>query len=690
MILNFQENGLYLDLEVTDEGDVRLLNFSDRKRTVQGNSQWFRLVELQESGCNKNDNCGSKNTGTQPGSLLRYVSHTREYNPQGMKLTVRQHWNGLDVASHFQFYTGIRAVRSWTEMENKGMDEIHPVEYVSSFVLTGLGRGGMDFRDNRNRIGIPHNTWFGEVQWRFYDLEELGYGTFCGDEGADFSMKRIGLVSTGTWAAGEHLPMGSFTNFHDRRTMTWQIETSGSWNWEVSDVHGDLYLAVSGPSGQENGFFLNLKPGERFATVPCAVSWGRDFQETIRELTRYRRMIRRPNGDNRNPSVIFNDYMNCLWGDPTTEKEYPLIDAAAEAGCRYYCVDCGWYSDGPWWDGVGEWLPSRERFPGGIGEVLNYIRSRGMIPGLWLELEVMGIKCPLVSRVPREWFFQRNGQPVIYRSRYQLDFRNGEVRAFADGVIDRLVGEYGAGYIKMDYNINAGVGTDYLAESAGRGLLDHNRAYLEWLDGVLLRYPELVIENCGSGGMRMEYSLLSRLSIQSVTDQTDYRKMAAIACNCPTAVTPEQAAIWSYPLKEGDEEEAIFNMVNALLLRIHQSGHLPRLSPERQALVREGIRCHLDICHDLKEGLPFWPLGLGSMTSPFLALGLDCGKILYLAVWHVHGEDETIEIPLEGYAVREAECLYPRERPVPLGLTGGILRLSLKHASARLFRLILE
>ena len=42
--------------------------------------------------------------------------------------------------------------------------------------------------------------------------------------------------------------------------------------------------------------------------------------------------------------VIFNDYMNCLFGDPTTDKLIPLIDAAAEAGCEYYCIDCGWYS----------------------------------------------------------------------------------------------------------------------------------------------------------------------------------------------------------------------------------------------------------------------------------------------------------------------------------------------------------
>ena len=48
--------------------------------------------------------------------------------------------------------------------------------------------------------------------------------------------------------------------------------------------------------------------------------------------------------------------------------------------------------------------------------------------------------------------------------------------------------------------------------------------------------------------------------------------MAAIAANCATACAPEQAAIWSYPLVEGTEEETIFNMVNAMLFRIHQSG----------------------------------------------------------------------------------------------------------------------
>lgn len=158
--------------------------------------------------------------------------------------------------------------------------------------------------------------------------------------------------------------------------------------------------------------------------------------------------------------------MNCLSGDPTTQKEIPLIDAAAEAGCKYYCIDRGWYSDGTWWDGVGEWLPSAKRFPDGIQGRLGYIRHKNMIPGLWLEIEVMGVACPLATRVPKEWFFQRGGGLVIDHGRYLLDFRHPGVRAHADAVMDRLVREYGIGYVKIDYNVNAGSGTELGADSA--------------------------------------------------------------------------------------------------------------------------------------------------------------------------------------------------------------------------------
>ena len=90
----------------------------------------------------------------------------------------------------------------------------------------------------------------------------------------------------------------------------------------------------------------------------------------------------------------------------------------------------------------------------------------------------------------------------------------------------------------------------------------------------------------------MDYALLSRCSIQSTSDQEEYDKYAQISANAATAVAPEQAAVWSYPFMDGDREETIFNMVNTMLLRIHQSGHLVKISQERFDLVKEGITCY--------------------------------------------------------------------------------------------------
>lgn len=676
MDICLERNGIHVDIEVDEQGRVVLWNCSDQPHPRNGTKEFHPLVEVQGAGFNHFSHHGCKHVQTSPATELRYESHHMERNEDGELFSLTQQTDGLRVTTRWQFYDGVKALRADTLIENTG-DREFPLQYVSSFSLTGLGRGENP-RDNSYRMGIPHNAWYRECQWRFPTLHELGY-----DPMNDSSVKRIALSNTGTWACGEHLSMGSF--LQSGSAMTWQIETSASWCWELSDLDGQLYVLLSGPSWEEHHFRKNLRPGELFASVPCAVAFGTDFEDSIGQLTCYRRRIRRPNQDNKHPSVIFNDYMNCLEGDPTTEKELPMIEEAAKAGCHYYCIDAGWYDDGPWWDGVGQWLPAKKRFPGGLQALLQAIRDKGMIPGLWLELEVMGIHCPLATQVPDDWFFQLDGRRVIDESRYQLDFRNPEVVAHADRVVDRLVKEYGVGYIKMDYNINAGVGTEWKSDSPGEGLLSHTRAYLQWMDRVFERYPDLVIENCSSGGMRMEYSQLSRQSIQSVTDQTDYIKMAYIACNCMTACTPEQAAIWSYPLRNGDKEETAFNMVNAMLLRIHQSGHLANLSTDRLSLVKEGIRWHLSMVDDLKNGLPFWPLGLAQYGDEWLCVGVNCDDIAYLAIWHTQAVTGNVVISLPGW--QDAECLYPLSLPTDFQWEEGKLALRADCICARIFSL---
>ena len=97
-------------------------------------------------------------------------------------------------------------------------------------------------------------------------------------------------------------------------------------------------------------------------------------------------------------------------------------------------------------------------------------------------------------------------------------------------------------------------------------------------------------------------------------------------------------------------------MVNALLLRIHQSGHLSELTPEHFALVKEGIACYKEIRGDIKKSLPFWPLGMAEFTDPWFAFGLE----LYLAVWRSTGGCGcTLPIRALERGKAKIRCIYP-------------------------------
>ncbi len=664
------ENGLHLLFEINEEKEIKFLHFSalpfdESTLTSRWGTMGFRLAEVQVSGLDRpGERHGLKYVRTAPGYRLKYDRMEDLRSEAGRLLIIHQKDEplSLSVRSYFQFYDGLSVVRSWTQVENRGEKAVG-LEYVSSFALTGIEKEGLLPYDEKLSLWIPHNGWQKELHWQNYSFPQLGMSLSQPEDDLHTS-KYIRVSNTGNWSSKEYLPMGVLENREAGHSLLWQIEHNGSWHWEIADQDGFLYLQLSGPTETQSHWWKSLKPGETFETVPVSVcSTLGDAQEAFGEITKYRRRIRRKNRDNETLAVIFNDYMNCLWGDPTTEKELPLIEKAAEAGCEYFCVDAGWYSDGFWWDNVGEWKPAEKRWPGGLKEVMDLIRSKGMVPGVWLELEVMGIKCPMADKVPREWYFIRHGEKVYDRSRYQLDFRHPGVIRHANEVIDRLVREYGVGYIKMDYNIEPGIGTQVDADSFGDGLLQHERAYLEWLDSVFARYPDLIIENCSSGGLRMDYALLSRYSIQSTSDQENYRYYAAIAANAPSALTPEQAAIWSYPLTEGDDEEVIFNMVNAMLLRIHQSGHLANLSPRRFELVKEGIACYKSIRNDIKSALPFWPLGLAQYRDEWVSLGLKTEKKTYVALWRRGAASPACSVPihhLKGKGIK-VSCIYPKE-----------------------------
>ncbi len=620
------------------------------------------------TGENADDHHGMKFTGGMPGGRMLFSGKQESETAAGrrMVLTHVDPSLRLKIESIYESFHDVPVLRRFTKVTNLGKQEVG-IEYLSSAMLHNLAapRGF----EQELLVHFAFNTWQAEGQWHSLRPSQAGF-----IDNGNFTCSSASFNSLGTWSTQKYLPMGVIENRKLGVVWFWQIEHNGSWHWELSNTSAKaIYAYIGGPDAQHSQAWKSLKSGESYQTVPVGLGCVQGgVEQAVKALTQYRRVACiRPHAANRGCPVIFNDYMNCLEGDPTTAKELPLIERAAEAGCEYFVIDAGWYAERNenWWGSVGMWQPSKTRWaPDGLKAVLDRIRSKGMIAGLWLEPEVIGIHSPLKDK-PNAWFFMRHGRRVIDQSRFLLDMRNPEVRAYLDSVVDRMVGEYGVGYIKMDYNIDGLEGTELGASSFGQGLLEINRALLSWHDSILNRYPQLTIENCGSGGGRMEYAMLSHLQLQSSSDQEDYRRYPAILVGASAGVVPEQLAIWSYPKESDDPDAASFNMVNAMLCRIHQSGHLAKISDASMAQVKTGIRAYKEIIRPhVPESVPFYPLGFSDITddtSP-LALGMRSPQQTFVAVWRLAG-DERVHVPkLSG----DLRILYPADLGIQAERTG--------------------
>jgi alpha-galactosidase len=316
------------------------------------------------------------------------------------------------------------------------------------------------------------------------------------------------------------------------------------------------------------------------------------------------------------------------------------------------------------------------------------------VPGLWLEPEVVGVTSAAASALPDSAFLQRSGVRIRERDRYLLDLRSPDARSHLDEAVDRLVAELGIGYFKLDYNVTPGTGTDLDAASVGHGLLEHNRALLTWLDGVLDRHPDLVLENCGSGALRSDFAMLSHLQLQSTSDQQDPLLYPMIAVGSLVHVLPEQAAHWAYPQATMSDELIAFTMCTGLAGRLYQAGLLDRMDADQLALVAAGVAVHKQTRHALARSIPRFPTGLPSWDQSWLSVVFDCGSESYLLAWRQADAPAEVMLALPQLAGAQlaVQQLYP---PVDVLPAWGVERtaegLALTApdgvAAARMYRL---
>ncbi|WP_345626571.1 glycoside hydrolase family 36 protein [Rugosimonospora acidiphila] len=620
------------------------------------------------------------------GARMRYRTH-QESTDGGWRehlLSMEDPETGLRADLVLRAAAGLGVLRSFVRLHHGGTEPV-VLEAVTSLVaagLPGLDPTGLEDID----VYWADNDWLAENRWQRRPARDL----LPDVDAARRPVPPCGCFARtgeGSWSTGRHLPMGALVNRRDGHTWLWQIEHNGAWHWQVGEHRGGLYLALLGPTSAEHQWRLQLRPGESFETVPVAVAVADGgFDAAVADLTRYRRALRRPHPDHTRLPVVFNDYMNTLMGDPTTERLLPLIDAAARAGAEYFCVDAGWYAETgeDWWGTVGAWRPSRSRFPGGIGEILDRIRAAGMVPGLWLEPEAVGVSSPVAGQLPAEAFFRRAGVRVRENGRYHLDLSHPAAVAHLDEVVDRLVAELGIGYLKLDYNLNIQSGTESHGASAGAGLLGHNRALLRWLDAVLDRHPHLVIENCASGAMRSDPAMLSRLQLQSTSDQQDPLRYPPIAAAAPALIPPEQCGNWAYPQPTHTADEIGFTLCTAMLGRLYLSGHLNRMDPGQFALVSRAVEVYKRLRPVLADAVPFWPSGLPQWDDASVSLGMRSPEVSYVVVWcrATSGLEAWLALPhLAGDEMR-TEVLFPPHRDVRPYWDAGAGRLRVRLAAA--------
>ncbi|MFF7885500.1 glycoside hydrolase family 36 protein [Streptomyces sp. NPDC020794] len=637
-IWSHPELGLHAVLDAT--GSVRL---------GTPGQDWARLVPLVEVTATGHGRMwsGDRFIETAIGDRLTYRDHEtvgdgRDGGRERTTIRLADPATGLAAEVTLEAGSGADSgagfLRARVRLVNEGAAPLR-LESVTTLALGGISDadGGLDGLT----LHWADNDWLAECRWRqaaFRDEVVPLSRAAHGHEGRGCFER----YSQGSWSTGRHLPVAALTD-REGRAWLWQIESSAGWRFETGEREGAAYVALFGPDDAHHQWHHTLAPGQEFHTVPAVFvrteTGGLDA--AFGTLTDYRRGIRRDHPDHHTLPVIYNDYMNTLMGDPTTERLLPLIEAAATAGAEVFVIDAGWYDDDAqgWWDAVGAWEAAPNRFPGGIQEVLDAIRRHGMTPGLWLEPEVVGVRSPLAHSLPPEAFFRRGGLRVTEHGRHHLDLRHPAARTHLDEVVDRLVGEWGVGYLKLDYNINigpgteGGVGTAKGVESAGAGLLGHHRAHLDWMTGLLDRHPHLVLENCGSGGLRMDYAQLAVAQIQSTSDQQDPLRYPPIAAAAATAATPEQAAVWAYPQPDQSLDEIAFTLTGALLGRIHLSGFLNRMSHEQFDLVRSAISVYKDLRPEINGTHPFWPLGLPTWEDEWIAHGLRGQEATYLVIW---------------------------------------------------------
>lgn len=521
------------------------------------------------------------------------------------------------------------------------------LEMLASFSLSGITPFHEADAPGRLKVHRFRSAWSAEGRHESRSIEELHLERSW--SGAGVFSERFGQLGT--------MPVRrwfSFVAIEDTIPgVLWgaQLAWAGSWQMEIYRQHDDVSIS-GGLADREFGHWMKtLQPGESLespAAILACVHGDLDLLCDRLTAMQDAAVNRQPEVEQLLP-VVFNEWCT-TWGDPSHEKLCAIADRLQGSGVRYLVIDAGWYKgEGTdWSSGHGDWVPSRTLFPAGLKATADAIRQRGLIPGLWFEMETIGSQSAAFKL--GKHFIARDGIPITVRERRFWDLNDpAAIDYLTEKVID-LLESCGFGYLKVDYNETAGLGCDH-PDSQGEGLRRQIEGTYRFFEKIRVRLPQLVIENCSSGGHRLEPSMLARTAMSSFSDAHELVEIPLIAANLHRLILPRQNQIWAVLHSQDPLQRIGYSLAATFLGRMCLSGDIAGLPEPSWRLVREAIALYSKAAPVIKYGTSrrFGTLG-ESWRHPrgWQAIVRSSADLALVIVHTFEGAESQVTFPLPG------------------------------------------
>jgi alpha-galactosidase len=213
------------------------------------------------------------------------------------------------------------------------------------------------------------------------------------------------------------------------------------------------------------------------------------------------------------------------WGDPPPCNEYgclteefavAMIKRHQQFGIvpEVFWLDAGWYtgSGGPdfnggnWANSVGNWTVDTTRFPRGLKPLSDAAHKVGSKFMVWFEPERV-MAGSLFDKMHPEWMLK-----LPDNNQYLFDLGNVEAREWLSNYISKIIEENGIDYYRQDFNMHASPYWEANEEPERVGIREirHIEGLYAFWDHLLDRFPNLLIDNCASGGRRLDMETTTR------------------------------------------------------------------------------------------------------------------------------------------------------------------------------------